>query len=346
MRALEIRDCDRQVWEEELDEFVPQRVFDAHCHLVDLDHVPREVREARSMFSHGTDLALLRDVSQRLYPGRELGFLTLGMPLEQIDVTKHVGFHADQVRGQSDVVASRLVTPTCRVDDIRRDVVEHGFVGLKPYRIFSVTGDRNQCRIHEFLTHEQMELADELGLWVTMHLSRHHGCADAHNLADLAEYTERRYPGIRWILAHCARSFTYRPIELAVDRLREMPNIWYDISAVTDVRPLATLFRRERLERILFGSDLINATSFHGKYGVFGRAWFQVETDRIPHLNFDHCDGRPILAIYEQLLCMKHAAEWAGLSRADVEAIFWGNAAQLFPQVSGTAVHDDQAQRR
>lgn len=342
---IEIRDSDRQVWEEELDAFVPPRVFDAHCHLVDVSHVPQQTLEGRGpAFANSTDLPRMRAVAQLLYPGRQYGFLTLGSPWLGIDVAAHVRFHAEQVRGQSDAVASRLVTPMCRVDDIRRDITEHAFVGLKPYRVFSVTGDRNQCRIHEFLTHEQMELADELGLWVTMHLSRHQGCADAHNLADLAEYTANRYPRIRWILAHCARSFTYRPIELAVDRLRDMPNIWYDVSAVNDVRPLATLFRRERAERILFGSDLFNATSFHGKYVPFGRAWFQVETDRIPNLRFDHCDGRPILAIYEQLLCMKHAAEWAGLSRADIEAIFWHNAASLFPQVTGAASSGDQAQ--
>ncbi len=33
-----------------------------------------------------------------------------------------------------------------------------------------------------------------------------------------------------------------------------MPNIWYDVSAVTDVRPLITLFSREDRRWILYGS--------------------------------------------------------------------------------------------
>jgi glutamate-1-semialdehyde 2,1-aminomutase len=130
--------------------------------------------------------------------------------------------------------------------------------------LFSVTGDVAQCRIHEFLPHEQMELANELGLWVTMHLSRHHGCADENNLDDLQDFTTRRYPNIKWILAHCARSFTYWPIRQAINRLRDMPNIWYDLSALTDVRPFITLFSNESTKRLFFGSDGVDSTYFHG----------------------------------------------------------------------------------
>jgi len=151
---------------------------------------------------------------------------------------------------------------------------------MKPYRIYSTTGDIHQCRIHEFLTHDQMELANELGLWVTMHLSRHHGCCDELNLADLTDYTTTRYPRIKWILAHCARSFTYWPIREAIDRLRGLPNIWYDVSAVTDIRPLLTLFSKEDSKRIFYGSDGVDATYFRGQYVALGRAWQGLNVDQ------------------------------------------------------------------
>ncbi len=246
-----------------------------------------------------------------------------------MDVEAHNRWCIEQVRQDSQSHMNRLVTPTCQVEDIRRDIREQGFIGLKPYRLYSVTGDIAQCRIHEFLTHEQMELANEMGLWVTMHLSRFHGCADQSNIDDLREYTGRRYPNIKWILAHCARSFTYWPIRKAIDQLRDMPNIWYDVSAVTDVRPLITLFTRENRRRILYGSDGVDATYFHGQYAAMGRAWQYVDINRLP-LQFPHCDGRPILAIYEQLLSMKHAAEIAQWSKDDIEDLFWRNAAAAF----------------
>ncbi len=318
---------DQQIWDEELQDFVPDRVFDAHIHLFLPEHQAEAARTANS-WGHA-DFATLQQWAARLYPGRETHFLVLGTPALGIDVAAHNDWCIEQVQTDPQSRMNRLVTPSCRVQDIERDVRERGFIGLKPYRLFSVTGDIAQCRMHEFLPHEQLELANELGLWVTMHLSRFHGCADEFNLSDLREFTGSRYPNIKWILAHCARSFTYWPIRKAIDQLREMPNVWYDVSAVTDVRPLITLFSREDRRRLLYGSDGVDATYFHGQYAALGRAWQGVDAGRFD-LRFPHCDGRPILAIYEQLLSMKHAAEIAQWSAEDVENLFWRNAAAAF----------------
>ena len=315
---------DQQIWDEELQEFVPERVFDAHIHMFHPDHLKPSSSQGNSSWGYA-DFSTLQQWAARLYPGRETHFLVLGTPALGIDVTAHNRWCIDQVSQDPLSRMNRLVTPACRLQDIERDVREQGFIGLKPYRLFSVTGDIAQCRIHEFLPHEQLELANELGLWVTMHLSRFHGCADELNLSDLREFTVKRYPNIKWILAHCARSFTYWPIRQAIDALRDMPNIWYDVSAVTDVRPLVTLFSREDRRRILYGSDGVDATYFRGQYAAMGRAWQYVDTSRF-NLQFPHCDGRPILAIYEQLLSMKHAAEIAQWSQDDVQNLFWQNA--------------------
>lgn len=325
LSADELTAHDRQIWEEELQDFVPERVFDAHIHLLDRAHLPADTR---STWSHA-DLGTIQGWAERLYPGREVHFLVLGTPVPGIDVNGHNRWLREQVQRDSGSRLNRLVTPDCSLEDIRRDVESDGVIGLKPYRLFSTTGDAAQCRIHEFLPHEQLELADELGLWVTLHLSRYHACADEENLRDLTEFTTRRYPRIRWILAHCARSFTYWPIRQGIERLRELPNIWYDVSAVTDVRPMITLFSGENPQRIFYGSDGVDATYFRGQYVALGRAWQTLDTDKIG-LKFPHCDGRPILAIYEQLLSMKHAAEIAELSRESIDDIFWRNAAEAF----------------
>jgi glutamate-1-semialdehyde 2,1-aminomutase len=318
---------DQQIWDEELEDFVPDRVFDAHIHLFNPDHLSSTEPTANRWGA--TDLATIQQWAAKLYPGRETHYLVLGTPLRGIDVAAHNDWSIAQVRQDPQSRMNRLVTPACTVEDIRRDILEQRFIGLKPYRIFSVTGDIAQCRIQDFLPYPQLELANELGLWVTMHLSRFHGCADELNLSDLREFTLKRFPNIKWILAHCARSFTYWPIRQAIDQLRDLPNIWYDVSAVTDVRPLITLFSREDRRRILYGSDGVDATYFHGQYASLGRAWQGIDAGRLD-LQFPHCDGRPILAIYEQLLSMKHAAEIAQWSGNDIENLFWRSAAELF----------------
>jgi len=322
LTTSDLNDSDRQIWEEELNDFVPQRVFDAHCHMFQAEHM-RPGFPAPQI--PDVDLATLRQWGEKLYPGRQLNFLVLGRPVVNMDPDLHNPMVAQQVGLDPGSRANRLVTPSCKVEKIEDDIKKHGFIGLKPYRLFSSTGDVDHCRIHEFLPHEQLELADQLGLWVTMHLSRPGGCADEQNLQDLYEYTTDRYPGIKWILAHCARSFTYYPIRQAVERLREMPNIWYDTSAVTTMYPHLTLFQQEDLKRIFFGSDAVPATYFHGKYATFGRYWYQVQPDE-ERFSYKHTPARPILAIYEQLWGMKEAAHIAGLGPQEIEGIFWRNA--------------------
>lgn len=117
-----------------------------------------------------------------------------------------------------------------------------------------------------------------------------------------------------------------------------MPNIWYDVSAVTDVRPMITLFSREDHKRIFYGSDGLDATYFRGQYVALGRAWQGLDVARF-NLQFPHCDGRPILAIYEQLLSMQQAAEIAQWCDDDVEDVFWRNASQAF----GITFQQDQS---
>ncbi len=332
---IDYAEHDQQIWEEELADFVPQQVFDAHIHLMDPAHIPATSPKSIATRTY-SDMETLQRWAERLYPGRETHYLVLGMPVPGIDVAAHNRMLVEEVSKDACSRMNRLVTPSCNTEAIRHDVEQHRFLGLKPYRLFSVTGDVAQCRIHEFLPHDQLELANELGLWVTMHLSRFHGCADEANLKDLEEFTTRRYPKVKWILAHCARSFTYWPIRHAVERLRELPNIWYDLSAVTDVRPFITLFQQEDPKRIFYGSDGVDSTYFHGQYVALGRAWQALDTERLD-LRFPHCDGRPILAIYEQLLSMKHAAEIAGLTSDNIKDIFWRNAAREFDVTFATA---------
>ena len=319
---------DQRIWHDELEEFVPSRIFDAHIHMLKKDHLSAATPKAYHNWTEA-DFKDLQSWAKKLYPGRQVHFLVLGSPAPGIDVDSHNHWAIHQLASDPSSFMNRLITPQSKLEDIERDVRQYGFVGLKPYRLFSVTGDVDQCRIHEFLPHQQLELANQLGLWVTMHLSRYEGCADRKNLDDLEEFTTKRYPRIKWILAHCARSFTYWPIRQAVARLKQLPNIWYDVSAVTDVRPLITLFLEEDSRRIFFGSDGVEFMFFRGKYLALGRAWQALDTDLID-MNFQHCDGRPILAIYEQLLSMKHAAEIAGFSRDDIENVFWRNATEAF----------------
>ena len=139
--------------------------------------------------------------------------LIIGKPLIGTDINAHNEFIYQEINGETKTRAHRLTTPKDSLKDIENDIKNKGFQGLKVYRYFSSTGDPNECSIEDYLPHEQLELANELGIWITLHMAKQDGCGDKRNLSDLEEFTTKRYPNIKWILAHVARSFTYRPIE-------------------------------------------------------------------------------------------------------------------------------------
>ena len=112
----------------------------------------------------GTTLAVLFIGGGPLQPGQMLKGgpfpLNLALPLPGIDVAGHNKWIIEQIKKDPDSRVNRLITPDCVADDIIRDLTENDqVIGLKPYRFFSVTGEIAQCRIHEFLTHPQMEVA-------------------------------------------------------------------------------------------------------------------------------------------------------------------------------------------
>ena len=322
--VLDYRPIDARIWEEELEAFVPPLVLDMHTHLWNDAHrgsasgPPTGLREE-------ADLQALRHTSARLYPGREVHFHLLGTPVPGLDERGHNAWLAAQAAQDPASTAALIVTPATPPERLAAQVEEYGFIGLKPYRLFA--RDPRQAAIADFLPEALLEVADHLGLAVTLHLSRPAGPADPQNLQDLSDYT-RRYPRINWVLAHAARAFNAVLLERALPILKDLPNIWYDTSAVNDLYAHYLLLKHEDRRRIMFGSDNIVAGCMRGKYITYGYAWEGYKGN--PEL--EHCDPTPTLVIYEQLRQQRQAADMLGLSRGEIEDLFSGNAQRFVRQ--------------
>ena len=328
--TVDYRPIDQRIWEEELEDFVPASVIDAHAHYLLDVHLPeghplKGTRAEENLDTH-------RAWAKRLYPGRDVRFQLIAWPLGGIDVEAHNAGLAAEARREPGTPAAMLVTPDMTAEKIAVDVTAGGFCAIKPYRFFSITGDIDGCRITDFLPEHQIEVADDMGLRIILHLAKRAACADEENLADLTRLTGK-YPRAKWQLAHCARAFTPWIMERAIDRLRDMPNICYDLSAVGDVSVFWILFTKERVERILYGSDGIEAGFARGRYFTFGRGWTHVCEEDLKRLNTAHCEAEPTLVVYESLRAIRRAADMAGLTAEDVEMIFAGNARnQIMPR--------------
>jgi glutamate-1-semialdehyde 2,1-aminomutase len=334
-------DLDRRIWQEELEDFVPRQVFDVHTHIYRWAHNTDPAKEqgglaevaGRSYAEATWQLAGTCDAA--LMPGREVHRLSFPFPFPQCNFAAANAFLAAELRGDPQSAGLLLVHPGMTDDEVEEQLARHGFLGLKPYRFYSATGDAVQCRITDFLPEHQIAVANRLGLIVMLHISKRDAIADADNQRDLRDLAER-YPRVQWILAHCARSYSAWAIERAAETLRALPGLWYDTSSVCESDAVAALLDTVGPQRVMYGSDDVPIGVLRGKYVAFGYAWAYLSESN-QSLGLSHCDGRMTFTRYEQLRAMRRAAQRIGLTRQQVEDLFCGTARRLVASVRKTS---------
>lgn len=332
-----ITDLDRRIWEEELSDFVPHRIFDAHTHIfrwannLDPDkNTSGFARLAGSPFEE-SGFALLDACDSALFPGREAHRISFPFPFQQCDIEASNHFIAGEVACDPASAALMLVHPSMTSEEVEATVRQYDFLGLKPYRFYAVTGDAVECRITDFLAEHQIVVADRLGLIIMLHVSKRQAIADPENINDMVDLTSR-YPNVRWILAHCARSYSAWAIERAAKPLRDLPNVWYDTSSVCETDAFDALYSGVGIERVMYGSDDVPVGVWRGKYITWGNAWTYLSEDN-QNVNLSHCDGRMTFVRYEQLRAMRRAALRYGASSTQIDDLFWGTADRLIGSV-------------
>lgn len=339
MTFPQLTHLDRRIWEDELEAFVPVRVFDVHTHSyrwefnLDQDRDRGAYREIGATYPHA-DWQMLAECDRRLMPGREVQRLIFPFPFSpQCDFEASNQFVVEQVTPHVDSGALMLVHPAMSADYVEKQVRSQGFLGLKPYRTYSSTGDTVECRITDFLPRHQIEVADRLGLIIMMHLAKRDAIADPVNLADVLDLSGE-FNRSQWILAHCARSYSAWAIEQAAPYLRDLNNVWYDTSSVCESDSFDALFSTIGVERVMYGSDDIPVGVTRGKYVAFGRAWAFL-SEKNHRLDLSHCDGQMTFTRYEQLRAMRRAALRTGLKAVEIDDLFCGTAVRLIRTAGG-----------
>jgi predicted TIM-barrel fold metal-dependent hydrolase len=334
MKAPELTELDARIWQEEIEPFVPQKVFDIHTHAYRWAfNTSPEKQDGADWAFIGRDFpeanwALLDACDRTLLPGREVHRLVFPFPFAPACEFQASNEFVIEQAGQDPASgALMLVHPSMRAEQLEAAVERHGFLGFKPYRFYSVTGEAADCRITDFLPRHQIEIAHRRRLLIMLHLSKRQAIADPQNIEDLLSLA-LEYPGAQWILAHCARSYSSWAIEKAAPRLRGLPNVWYDTSSVCETDAFDALFSGVGVDRVMYGSDDVPVGILRGKYITFGFAWTFLSEEN-HRFNLAHADPRMTFTRYEQLRAMHRAAQRLGLTPQQIQSLFWGTASAL-----------------
>jgi len=348
MALFEVRDSDRRIYEEEIRDFLPDRIIDIHTHLW-LKELRREkagdpVMTRRtvtwpSMVAADNSVEDLQETYRLLFPGKEVVPLLFSNPRSLEDLGPQNDYVRDSAR-KTGYPALYWSVPSQSADEVEAQLRAGGYLGIKGFQTFSAGYiPAKEIRIFDFFPKHQLKRMDELGAIVMLHIPRDGRLKDPVNLAQICEIKEE-FPNLKLIVAHIGRAYTREDIGNAFEVLAPCKDLLFDFSANCSEHALYELFRNVGPDRALFGSDMPilrmrnRRIEENGTYinlvpkGLYG----DVSGDK--HMR--EVDGEEAKTItffmYEEVLAAKRAAKRMGFGKEEIEKIFCGNSARILAE--------------
>jgi len=331
-------EADRQVYDRELRDFLPSKIFDAHVHLFDRSCLMPGVQfpptSCYQKFGGTFELEQHLAWTAALLTEQEVHLNSFGHPSPECGLDASAAY-TGRVSDNRRRFGMALVSPHDTAEAVIQRVERNRLIGYKPYLSFVDWKEPREVTIHDMLPAVQMEAADERGLAVTLHIPRPGRLEDPVNQAQMVELC-RRYPNVQVIFAHIGRAYYLSGVRGLLDGIAACPNAYIDTAMVNHEGVLEYAFKEFPRERLLFGSDAPVAF-LRGKSVEINNqyAYLMGEDYEIGTSIYDARHAvRFTSFFYEQLRGIKLAAERAGLSRSDIENLFFHNASRLFRAVA------------
>jgi len=344
---FEVRDTDRELYSRHVAGFLPPRMIDVHTHVwlkafVHTSSPESHIPSWPDRVAEENPIGHLLRTYELLLPGKTVTSLVFGFPRRDTPLDQSNDYVAHVARRHG-LPTLMLSTPEWSGQEVERRVEAGGFLGLKPYPSFAPSHlAAEEVTVYDFLPHSHLEVADQHGWLVMLHIPGSARLRDAVNLQHMLEI-ERLYPRARVIIAHVGRAYCPEDIGNAFDVLRDTEHLLFDFSANTNAYVMEQLVRAVGPKRILFGSDLpilrmrMRRICEDGVYvnlvppGLYG----DVSGDaHMREVSAEQAGGLSFF-MYEELLAFRRAAEAVGLTQADLDSIFFGNAAAIIAHAGG-----------
>lgn len=336
---FEVLDRDTELFHQHLAGFLPSRVIDVHTHvwlkaLIGASSPTTHISSWPDRVADENPIEDLFHTYERMLPGKTVTPVIFGFPRRDIPLDLSNGYVADAARRHG-LPALMISTPEWSGEEVEQRAKAGGFLGLKPYLSFAPSYlPADQITVYDFLPRTHLEVADQHGWLVILHIPRSARLKDETNLQHLLEI-EQRYPRAQVIVAHIGRAYCVEDVGNAFALLRDTEHLMFDISANTNAWVMEQLIRNVGPRRILFGSDLpilrmrMRRICENGMYvnlvppGLYGDIrgdahMREVSPEQAASLSF---------FMYEELLAFRRAAEATGLTQTDLDSVFFENAA-------------------
>ena len=208
------------------------------------------------------------------------------------------------------------------------------FKGLKVYLQLSPAYiPEKEIRIFDFLTPKMLDVVNERKLAVMLHIPRDGRLKDPVNIEQIREICHG-WPEVKLIIAHIGRAYCRSDVGEGLEILKKEPDLLFDFSANCNTWVMEQLIRAVGPERILFGSDMpilrmrTRRIEEDGRYVNLVAPGMYGDVSNDSHMR-EVAGEEFTFFMYRELEAFLDAADRTGLSRTDLEDVFWNNAARV-----------------
>ena len=317
--------------------FLPAEIYDIHTHPYHPEHfAPGAWKFFGEMGPQGC--AEHRAALHRYMPVATVHGLYFGLPHKSANRPAMNAWVADEVRSHGTPLSRALLVVS--PDDDRAEVgsaLRSGkFCGIKVYHCYAPRPDTMYATVEEFAPEWMWELLHEVRGVLLLHIVRDGAMDDPDNQRSLRRLC-RAYPRAQLILAHVARSFSYRNARHGLRFLADLDNAVVDTSAVCEAEAFRSALEILGPRRVLWGSDYA-VSELRGRCVTTGGLFFWLHPEVVrPDYQAATASDMTLVGI-ESLISLREACEDTGLNRSDIEDIFLRNALRILaPHLPETA---------
>jgi glutamate-1-semialdehyde 2,1-aminomutase len=311
--------------------FVPSEVFDIHAHpFRAIDFAPGAfafLKDQRELGCREHRRDTLRYMSAM--GATQMHGLYFGMPHRTADRTSVNDWLAAEVKAHGTPLSRglMLISPADDPAVVADALRSRKFVGLKVYHIYAGSDATMQARIEEYAPEWMWELLHEIRGVLMLHIVRDGAIEDPVNQRSLRRLC-RAYPNAKVILAHVARSFSYRNARAGLHTIADLDNAVVDTSAICESEAFRCALDVLGPQRVLWGSDF-SVSELRGRCVTTGQLFFWLHPELIrPEYRSPTSADMTLIGV-ESLTALREACTDSGLTRCDIEDVFRRNALRL-----------------
>ena len=342
MALFEVTAYDKKIYEEELKDFLPDKILDVHTHVwLDkfLEKKPPQPGFVKRTVTWPSLVALdnsiedLQETYRLMFPGKDVKALMF----TSRGAWEKNNAYVSECSRKTGWPALYYSDPAESAADLEKHIREGGFLGVKCYlNRTPMYLPEAEIRIFDFFPKNHLEVLDRMGAIAMLHIPRHGRLKDPVNLAQILEL-KREFPKVKLVIAHIGRAYTAYDVGNAFDTLDQVPDLMYDFCANCCEYAITEVLKHAGPKHVMFGTDMpilrmrTHRIEENNTYinlvppGLYG------DPSQDPHLREVTAEEAEKITFfaYEELLAFKRAAEKLGLSRQDIEDVMYNNAMNM-----------------